>query len=173
MPKLLLSAVLALAFLVGCGGDKTKTVTVTNSDGSKITREVPDVKFAKTKFVLHAGLAFGAFRRYIYKPYQAGGFKKTAPKRKRTIVKAALAGAFAVRELKLARRAALSDDKLRPVADAMAKPLDQLGNLTSLFQGGSFNPAAILGTSGALGALGKAASGAGATIKDRSAPLPG
>jgi hypothetical protein len=34
--------------------------------------------FAKTKFVLHAGLAFGAFHRYLYKPYQAGTFNKGA-----------------------------------------------------------------------------------------------
>jgi len=34
----------------------------------------PHVHLAKTKFVLHAGLAFGAFHRYIYEPFRSGAF---------------------------------------------------------------------------------------------------
>jgi len=169
----LLVAVLALSILVAGCGDKTKTVTVTNANGTKTTREVPDIKFAKTKFLLHAGLAFGAFHRYIYKPYKAGSFKKTASGRKKAFVKAAAAGAFTLHELKVARKDALADDKLRPIVDKIDASVKKLGNVTSLLKGGSLNPAEILGASGAIGVLGKAASGAGAAIKDRSAPIPG
>ncbi|MEV7908560.1 hypothetical protein AB0P04_43915, partial [Streptomyces anulatus] len=31
-------------------------------------------RFAKIRFALHAGLALGAFHRYIYKPLRSGGF---------------------------------------------------------------------------------------------------
>lgn len=34
-------------------------------------QHVGSVPFDKTKFVLHAGLAFGAFHRFIYAPYKA------------------------------------------------------------------------------------------------------
>ena len=43
--------------LTGCG---TKTVTNTGANGQSTTQTVPNVHFAKTKFVLHMGLAFGA-----------------------------------------------------------------------------------------------------------------
>ena len=80
-PLVLLLCAIALvpAALVasGCGGD-TKTVSGTNASGQTTTRTVPDVKFAKTKFVLHTGLALGAFHRYIYKPWKAGKLKKGA-----------------------------------------------------------------------------------------------
>ena len=170
MSKLLaLLAVLSIALATGCG-NATKEVTSTGSGGQVTTETVPDVKFAKTKFVLHTGLAFGAFHRYILKPYQAGSFKKGAPKRKRSLVKAGAAGLFAVRELKLARNAALSDDKLRPLAEKVSGLSDKLGGLASAFQGGSFNPAAILGAAGAATALGNDSKGAGAEVKDRAVP---
>src|SRR5688572_18801113 len=108
---LLLAAVALSLAVAGCGDD-TKVVT-DEVNGEAVTRTVADVKFAKTKFVLHAGLAAGAFKRYILDPYQEGRFKAGAEKRKRTFVKAAIAGAFAVHEFKSARRAAESSDVLR------------------------------------------------------------
>src|ERR1700761_1772165 len=47
--------------------------------------------FAKTKFTAHAALGFGAFHRYIYKPYRAGTFRSGAHGRLTTFAKAALA----------------------------------------------------------------------------------
>ena len=88
----LLAVLLPAALLAsGCGKD-TKTVTATNASGQTTTRTVPDVKFAKTKFVLHTGLAIGAFRRYIYKPWKAGTLKQGADGRTAALVKAAAAG---------------------------------------------------------------------------------
>ena len=53
--------------------------------------------FAKTRFLLHAGLAFGAFHHFIYNPFKAGDF--TGPKKVSTIAKAAVAGAFVYHEI--------------------------------------------------------------------------
>ena len=51
--------------------------------------------------MLHAGLAFGAFHRWIYKPAKAGDLSHPL-EHKLTTVKAALAAAFVYHELKLA-----------------------------------------------------------------------
>ena len=172
--KRLLALVAVLGLLVaGCGGDDTKTVTTTGPDGRKVTQTVPDVKFAKTKFLLHSGLAFGAFHRYILKPYRAGAFRKGAPGRTKALAKAAVASVFAVHELKLARRAALSDDRLRPLVNRMDAALARLGGLRGALRGGSLNPTHLIGAAGAISALGRQSRDAGATIKERSAPLPG
>ena len=58
--------------------------------------------FAKTKFVLHAGLAFGAFHRYLYKPYRAGTFKSGAHGRITAFIKAGLSALYIKREVRLA-----------------------------------------------------------------------
>ena len=51
---------------------------------------VSQTSFAKTKFVIHAGLAFGAFKHFIYDPWKAGDFKKLFS-HKIALAKAALA----------------------------------------------------------------------------------
>jgi hypothetical protein len=169
---LVLCSLLAALVAAGCGND-TKTVTTTNAQGKKVTQTVPDIKFAKTKFLLHSGLAFGAFHRYILKPYKAGSFRKGAPGRVKALAKAGVAGAFAVHELKVARRDALADDHLRPLVNRLDTALGRLGGLTGILKGGGLNPGQLLGAAGAITALGRQSAGAGATIKDRSAPSLG
>jgi len=91
---LLLVSVLALG-AVGCGSSKSSS-TPSGGAGTSQTH------FAKTKFVLHAGLAFGAFHRWIYKPFKAGDFSHPF-RHKLTIVKALLAASFIHHEVVLAR----------------------------------------------------------------------
>jgi len=160
----LLLIISALAF-AGCG-NSTKTVSSTGSNGSVTTQTVPDVHFANTKFVLHAGLAFGAFHRYIYKPLRSGALRKGAPGRTKVLLKGAAAALFAVHELKLAHDDALASDQLRPLAGKIGALSGKLGGLVSSLKGGSINPADILGASGAADALGAASSGLGHGIKD-------
>jgi hypothetical protein len=158
---------------LGCGND-TKTVTDTLPNGQVTTQTVPDIHFAKTKFLLHSGLAFGAFHRYIYKPFKAGKFASGADGRRTALIKAGVAGLFAAHELKVARQDALASDTLRR---HLIRPLDalvaKLGPLASSLKGGTFDPASITGAAGALSALSSAASQSGAEIKDHNAPLPG
>ena len=68
--------------------------------------------FAKTKFVTHAALGFGAFHRYIYKPYRAGTFRSGAHGRISAFVKAGLAALFIKREVRLAGDAAQNSSAL-------------------------------------------------------------
>jgi hypothetical protein len=147
-------------------GSSTKTVAETSANGQVRTETVPSVHFAKTKFLVHMGLAFGAFHRYIYKPFRAGAFRSGAPGRIKAFAKAGAAGLFASHELKVANEDALSDSHLRPLATKVDALVAKLGGLGSALKGGSLNPASIAGAAGAVTALGSASSGLGAGIKE-------
>lgn len=159
---LTLVALVPLAAATGCGG-KDKVVTTTNAQGQVSTRTVPSVRFAKLKFVLHAGLAYGAFHRYVYKPYRTGAFKSGANGRTKALVKAGAAALFAANELRLARRAALSDDRLRAIGDKIAGLAPKLNPLASGLKSGQ-GLAAIAGVGGGLAAIVAAAKKAGVNI---------
>ena len=122
--------------------------------------------FAKTKFVLHMGLAFGAFHRYVYKPYKAGAFRSGAQGRVKAFLKAASGAVFAVHELKTARDDALSDSHLRPLAERVERLLHSLTSLGGSLKGGILHPAAIESAAAAVTSLGAASGGLGATIKE-------
>jgi hypothetical protein len=77
---------------------------------------VGSVNFDKTKFVLHAGLAFGAFHHFIYAPYKAGRLHGVG-----ALAKAGLAALFTVHELKLAK----ADAESSPTLCHLAAPFDK------------------------------------------------
>ena len=81
--------------------------------------------FAKTKFVLHAGLAFGAFHRYLYKPLQAGTYKSGAHGRIRAFITAGLAALYIKREVRLAYGDVTANPTL---CKAIAAPLRSVGD---------------------------------------------
>ncbi len=168
----LVLALIAGAFgAAGCGD--TKTVTGTDASGQTTTRTVPDVKFAKTKFVLHTGLALGAFRRWIYRPFREGKFEQGAEGRNVALVKAGLAAAFTVNELRLARNAALSDDTLRGLGDRMTSALNKAKDIAPGLADGKFTPGDIAALSAALGSITVLAKQLGVDVKERNVPQPG
>jgi hypothetical protein len=81
---LLLVGALALA---GCG---TKTVSTTNANGQVSLQTVPNVHFAKTEFVLHMALAFGASSLHLQTPAKWGA-APTGPGRVKLLLKGAAA----------------------------------------------------------------------------------
>lgn len=81
--------------------------------------------FAKTKFVAHAGLGFGAFRHWIYKPMKAGKFSKGQKGRILTFAKAGAAALFVKREVRLAAEDAQASPAL---CKAIVKPLKDLSD---------------------------------------------
>ena len=87
--------VVALAF-AGCGSSSTSSGAPSGGAGAAATSTpTGSIHFAKTKFVLHVGLAFGAFHRYIWKPFRAGVFSRPLS-HKLALAKAALATAFVI-----------------------------------------------------------------------------
>jgi hypothetical protein len=169
---LIAAAVIAVCLLSACG-NSTKTVTETTVNGQVTTQTVPNVHFAKTKFVLHLGLAFGAFHRYIYKPLRAGAFRAGATGRLRAFLKAAASVAFIVHELRIAREDALADEHLRPIANKVEALLGRVGGLGSSLKAGSLDAASLLGAAGAVSSLGAASGNAGAAVKELAPAIGG
>src|ERR1700737_1868068 len=105
--------VLTLAFATACGSKSSTSSSAAGGAAAAQTTTAPKhIRFAKTKFVLHAALAFGAFHRYIYKPFKAGVFSHPL-QHKLALVKAAAATAFVVHELRKASEDAQSSAVLR------------------------------------------------------------
>ncbi|MFI7035677.1 hypothetical protein ACIBI0_03205 [Microbispora rosea] len=181
------AAVLMTALLVGCGGGTTTTVPV--SGGAAATALATPTaaeteteynspcptggnarKFAKTRFALHAGLALGAFHRYIYKPLRSGGFRAGADKRKRTIAKAAIAGAFALHQLKVARGFAAANPTLCRAVQGVS---NQFSALTGKLQNGTATPADIAAGNSSMAGLQRDASKTGYGFKEQNVTIPG
>ena len=95
----LIGVVLVVLVAAGCGGSGK-------------------IHFATTKFVLHSGLAFGAFHHFIYTPLKAGDFKHPL-QHKGEVVKAGLAAVFAVHELKIAYKDAKASKLLSKLAGSL------------------------------------------------------
>ncbi|HTS73873.1 MAG TPA: hypothetical protein VMG74_09185, partial [Gaiellaceae bacterium] len=67
-PVSLVAAMCVLALAITACGSSKSTATSSAAAGTATTATTSTTHLAKTKFVLHAGLAFGAFHRWIYKP---------------------------------------------------------------------------------------------------------
>lgn len=125
-----------------------------------------DTKASKTEIALRLGLAYGAFKRYIYTPAREGKFKKGADGRKRAIAKAALAGAFTARMLQKAKEEAEQDPELARLVRRITATAASVGGLTAILKGGDVDLSAITGGFGSLGSLIDLAQGEGVDVKE-------
>ena len=114
--------------LGGAGTAVSNSATAADATGPTDCPTANTTSFAKTKFVLHTGLAFGAFHRYIYKPYKAGTFHSGAHGRITGFLKAGAAALFIKREVRLAYGDATANPTL---CKAIASPLQAVGNKIS------------------------------------------
>jgi hypothetical protein len=159
----LLLLILLTLVVAGCG---TKQVTVTGANGQATTETVKNIHFANTKFVLHVGLAFGAFHHYIYTPLRSGELRRGAPHRLATLAKGALAAAFVVHELRIAREDAQSSNQLRPLLVKLDNLESRIEGLIPGLKSGTASTTAISGASSATSSLGSASNGLGLHIRD-------
>jgi hypothetical protein len=169
----LLAMVIALA---GCGKSTTtnsgaaaptSSSSVAGASAATTCPTSNTTAFAKTKFVLHTGLAFGTFHRYIYKPFKAGGFSKGAHGRVVAFVKAGATALFIKREIRLATE----DVKANPtLCKAIAAPLAKLGDAISgavtKLKGG--DPSAITDANSQISDITSKSSSNGAPITERT-----
>ena len=156
----MLAGSLALG-LTGCGSSSS-------SSGGGTTH----VHFAKTKFLLHTGLAFGAFHRYIYKPYRAGEFTPPSS-HKLAIVKAGAAGLFAYHEIKIALVDAQSSHTLSKLVSPITALETRLHSLGTGLHGGKLDGAGIGQANSAVSSLGSQSASSGASVKDLATPSLG
>ena len=164
-PRLCLVATLLTVAVVaaGCGGASTNS-----SSTSGTLTQGGTSHLATAKFVVHAGLAFGAFHRYIYKPAKAGTFSGSPLNHKAALVKAGLAGLFVYHELKLA----FGDAEQSPLLSKLAAPIAALAakvhGLVGGLRSGSVNSATIDSLQGDVSSISSSASAAGANINEKA-----
>jgi hypothetical protein len=96
------------------------------------TRKIP-----KTRLLADLALTYGAFHRYLYKPYKAGAFRKGADGRVKAIIKAGLATAVIVKLLSNAKENAAADPTLCKYVPSMDNIKASLSTLADKIKGGS------------------------------------
>lgn len=158
---------LAALVLAGCGS-KSSSSTPAASGGATATTSAPGtgVHFAKTKFVFHAGLAFGAFHRYVYKPFKAGAFSHPLS-HKAAIVKGALAALFTFHELRLAAVDVRASKILRTLFSPLIFVADRLRVLAAEITGGHVRGADVNAINTGISGISSSAGASGATIVER------
>lgn len=124
-------------------------------------------KFAKTRFVVNAGLAAGATYQWIIKPYRAGKFKKGADGRTFALIKAGLAGAFAYNRLKAAANNAKADPLLSKAVAPLAAGIESLKSLGGKLRKGDANESDITNFDDVIKGVKEAGKSAGAEVTDQ------
>ncbi|MEU4834543.1 hypothetical protein [Streptosporangium sp. NPDC023615] len=190
------AALLAAALLGGCGDDTTtalKPDVTASGSSSPLAAPPPEdappagvggqnkhkvdcpaqanaKRFAKTRFALHAGLALGAFHRYIYKPLRSGGFQSGADERKRTFLKAAVAGAFAIHELRVAQTFAEANPTLCKAVMAVD---NRFSDLTNKLEKGNAAAPDLEASKNSFDGLRQSASQNGYNFNEQNVAIPG
>jgi hypothetical protein len=160
--------VLALA-LVGCGSSSSSSTP--GGSGAAAGSTTQTTKFAKTKFVLHAGLAFGAFHRWIYKPAK-GGTLRHPFQHPLTAAKAALAAAFVYHELKLALADAQADPTLSKLVAPITALQTKIQSLTGSVKSGGASAGDATGLDSLISSIKDQASSAGQSITEQTPASP-
>jgi len=164
-------SVLALAVSACGSSSSTPSSSAPAATSGAAASTTSTTKFAKTKFVLHAGLAFGAFHRWIYKPAKAGDLSHPL-EHKFTTVKAALAAAFVYHELKLA----LADAQADPTLSKLVAPITDLQNklhgLAGSVKSGGASAADVSGLDSTVSSIKSQAAAAGQTITEQTPATP-
>lgn len=158
--------VLALLF-AGCGSKSSSSTGASGGGAVQATAPAKTIHFAKTKFLLHAGLAFGAFHRYLYKPFKAGAFSHPL-QHKLALLKAAAAALFVVHEVRIAREDAQASALLRKLFSPLTALAATVTGLAAGLKGGHADAATITSANGAVDSIKTAASSAGAPITEHA-----
>ena len=119
----------------------------------------------------HAGLAFGAFHRYIYKPLLAGDFKGLF-KHKPAVIKATAAAVFIAHEVKLAAADARASAVLAPLVAPLTTFSTGFAAALAKLKSGKFNLGEIQSANIAIGSIEGSAKSAGLSIAEQVPSLP-
>ena len=151
---------LAAVGLTGCGSSNSSS---SGSGGATASSSTSTVHFAKTKFLIHAGLAFGAFHHFIYEPIKAGVLKHPFF-HKLTLIKAGLAALFIYHELKLAAMDIRASKILSTLFSPLIAVANKLSALKSALVSGSASPSDITNLNSQLTSIGSTAASKGQSI---------
>ena len=115
----------------------SSTVTQTASPSAASCASAGTRKIPKTRLLADLALTYGAFHRYLYKPYKAGAFRKGAHGRTKAIIKAGLATAAIVKLLSNAKKNAAADPTLCKFVPSIDNVKASLSNLANKIKGGT------------------------------------
>ncbi|MDH6227185.1 MULTISPECIES: hypothetical protein [Streptomyces] len=124
-------------------------------------------KFAKTRFVVNAGLAAGATYQWIVKPFRAGKFKKGADGRRVSLVKAGLAGVFAYNRLKAAIDNAKGDPTLAKAVAPLEEGIEKMKDLPKQLRSGDNTDTIVGNFDSIINDVKEAGKSAGAEVTDK------
>ncbi len=162
---LALAAAVVLA-LAACGSQVSFSSSSENGAVQKTTTN-GQVTLAKTKFVLHAGLAFGAFHHFIWKPFKRGDLSHPLS-HKLTAVKAGLAVGFVYHELRLALHDAQSSKTLSRLVAPITSLDNRFHGLGGQLKQGQGAEGAITQDDNSVGSIEQIARGAGQPITEQT-----
>ncbi len=161
--------------LAGCGSSTAggaNNGSAPSAGSGQTATSTQHVDFAKTKFIFHAALAFGAFHRYIYKPFRRGGFRPPS-QHKAALVKAGLAALFAYHEAKIA----LTDARSSPLLSKLVTPLTalqrQLSSLGGRLKAGVLDATGISSAAATVDRIGSQSARSYKPIPDAPTPSLG
>lgn len=171
---LILSLLTALLVSVAAPSFSPRASAAVTAAPAVTTPRTAPAMFDKTRFLLHAGIAFFAIH-HEYKRFQQGYFAVGAPHRVTNVIKAAAVLLIGVHEAKVAY--GIAEKSNSTTLHALAAPFHALATkmdaIRAQFAKGQGSAADIQSLNTAASALNRTAStnGTGA-IKDVSAPLP-
>jgi hypothetical protein len=156
----------------GCGSSSSSSSAAAGQGTSSAqtasnTSTSSDIKLAKTKFVLHAGLAFGAFHRWIYKPIKAG-YLHHPFSHKLALVKAGLAAAFVYHELGIALRDAQASPTLSKLVSPVTALQTKFHGLGSGIKSGQVSESDVNGLSDQISSVKQQSASAGQPITEQT-----
>jgi hypothetical protein len=159
--------ILVLAFASACGSKSSSSAgsTASGSNTAQNGAGEKNIHLPTAKFLLHAGLAFGAFHRYIYKPFKQGTFSHPL-RHKLALIKAAAATAFVVHEVRLASEDAKASALLRKLLSPLTALAASVGGLASGLKGGHPDAAALGSANSQVEAIKGAAASQGIPVKE-------
>jgi hypothetical protein len=166
---LFVTVVVVAGSSAGCGSKSHNTAS--QNGGAQQSQSGGKVHFAKTKFAIDAGLAFGAFHRYIYKPFKSGQLGGGLFHNKKAKLKAALASAFAYNRVKAALRAARGSKILSKALAPLLALQTKLGSLSKGLKRG--DTAQVEAANSNVSSAGSASKAAGQPIQDQPTPSLG
>jgi hypothetical protein len=171
--RVLIVSLLALG-VFGCGSSKSSSsssaapqASSSGTSTSASSASTSSTHLAKTKFVLHAGLAFGTFHRWIYKPLKQGLLAHPL-QHKVAIVKAGLAGAFVIHEVKLALTDAQSSPTLRKLVAPLTALQSKLSAATASIKGGHPDASSVDSANSVISMVHSGSAAAGRPIAETS-----
>jgi hypothetical protein len=167
----LVAVVIALA---GCGSSSKSSSSATTAAKAATTAKaaapLTPAQVAQAKFAAAAGLAFGAFNRYIYAPLKEGKIKQ--PIDRALLAKGTAAAQFVARELRTATAAAKATPALSAVAPQLAVLSGGFTAALARLKAGHFNPIEINTAASAIESIKSAAAAAGVKIKETVPAVP-